>query len=105
MELIMKNNIVLYLPTSGEGVERYSKILAGAFGGCTIIPGCRGCWIDDKGILIQGNITLLKSFYTPDVLVFGLCPEVYARKIAYDVRDEFNQDYVSLEINGELFFI
>jgi hypothetical protein len=109
MELIMKNNIVLYLPTDSESaIVHYSKELSKVFGGCTIIPGCKGAWLDDSGKLIRDNITLLKCFIVDDFDCSStsiLTWDAIARNFAEEVKLDFNQDCVSLEINGELFFI
>lgn len=107
----MKNNIVLYLPTDdSKAIEEYSTILCRAFGGCTIIPGCKGAWLDDSGKLVRDSITLLKCFTDKDKVLDSDINELvnyipFSSHIACRAKREFNQDCVSLEINGELLFI
>jgi hypothetical protein len=109
MELIMKNKVTIYLPTDNKSwVRKYAYQLSENFGGCTVTPHCTGYWIDTKGELIEDKITLLSSFIADDWDINHKGIESWsliARNIAEDIRVKFNQDCVSLEINGELYFI
>jgi len=106
----LNNRVAVYCPTRdrvGELLPNAQRFVTDAltqlsklFGGATASVA-EGAWINDSGTLIREQVTIVYAFTgtLSDVLidhVIALCEKIKA---------EGRQEAVSLEVNGELFFI
>jgi len=95
----LNNKVVLYLPDNNpDAILEYAEKLSAIAGGCTVTPDNRGLWIDTENNLIGDNITLFTMFCVDESIASIV-------HIAHEVLGEWNQDCVSLEVNGTLYFI
>jgi len=95
----LSNKVVLYFPDNhsdniAAAVDRIITIV----GGCTVTPGNHGYWKDDTGKLYIDDITLITVFCDDDLIA----PLIH---LANNIRVEYNQICISLEVNGHLLFI
>ena len=113
---ILKNAVkldrraALYVPaTNGptaavdnsEYVKRAAALMSELFGGATIQPG-RGAWVSDEHGLIMESTTVVYSFADSDGLERGV--DALAQ-FALDMKNDLDQEAVSLEIDGALYLI
>jgi len=95
----LSNKVVLYLPDNNpDAILDYAEKLSAIAGGCTVTPDNRGLWIDTEENLIGDSITLFTVFCVDK----SIAPIVH---LAHEVQQSYNQDCVSLEVNGKLYFI
>lgn len=106
----LDRKIALYIPaTSGPAaacdnsaeVERAAALLSEAFGGATIQPG-RGAWLSPSAGLVLENTTLVYAFTTAEGLEAGIDAVV---DFAEAIKEEMQQEAVSLEIDNVLYII
>jgi hypothetical protein len=106
----LKNRIAVYCPTcNGDGkaipnaqllVTEILAQLSRLFGGATATPS-QGAWINDDGKLILENVTIVYSFAAE--LGGAVIDSVVA--LCEKIKVDGKQEVVSLEVNGELFFV
>ena len=84
-----------------EYVDKVASELAEFFGGSTYTPAV-GCWMSDTEGLVRERTTVVYAYATEADLnthiedVINLCEWI---------KEEMKQEAVSLEVNGELYFI
>lgn len=86
---------------NSEYIKRTAAQLSGFFGGATA-QECRGFWVSDEHGLIEEKTTVIYSNATPADL------EAHAADIltiAEALKEELNQEGISVEINGALFIV
>lgn len=82
-------------------VDKVASELAKFFGGSTYTPAV-GCWMSDTEGLVRERTTVVYAYATEADLsahieeVIDLCEWI---------KEEMKQEAVSLEVNGELYFI
>jgi len=95
----LSNKVVLYLPDNNpDAILDYAEKLSAIAGGCTVTPDNRGLWLDQESNLIGDSITLFTVFCADE----SIAPIVH---LARSIQLSYNQDCVSLEVNGQLYFI
>lgn len=73
------------------------------FGGATTVNNCIGSWYsDDLGKTVNENVTMVYSFTDLKTLENNV-KEVW--DIAYKLYKSMQQECISLEINGKLYFV
>ena len=88
------------IPNAQELVTEVLSCLSELFGGATATPS-QGAWINDRGALILEDITIVYAFAAELGSAVIEKVEALCEKIKTDGR----QEAVSLEVNGELFFV
>lgn len=86
---------------NSEYIKRTAAQLSEYFGGATA-QECRGFWVSDTAGLIEEKTTVVYSNATPADL------EAHAADIltiAEALKEELNQEGISVEINGALFIV
>jgi len=106
----LRNRIAIYCPTrdsDGQSIPNAQVLVTEAlsalselFGGATATLS-QGAWINDKGALILEDITIVYAFAAELGSAVIEKVEALCEKIKTDGR----QEAVSLEVNGELFFV
>lgn len=107
------SKIALYVPSTQNGngnlaEEDRQELLrnivgqfAELFGGATILEA-RGAWKSSELGLIVEDVSIVESYSTADVLDSNLAT-VYG--IALELKRELQQEAVSLELGGHLYFV
>lgn len=106
--------IVVYLPSErADGTPIFTTIAYdGAFirwamgmfgfGGCTLIDAAEGIWINSSGHLVTEKIRQAVFFVKQEGGCRDTSPTRLIRELAEYVLDKYEQEAVSIEINGEL---
>ena len=77
------------------------SFLSGLFGGATSTPA-RGAWLSDSAGLVLEDVTICYAFTNFWGFLRGRRAVLdYAKKL----RDDMQQEAVSVEINGRLYFV
>jgi hypothetical protein len=82
-------------------VKRVIKKLSELFGGATATQAVGG-WVTELGDVVLENTTIVYSFCKESELQANFS-EVY--ELCQQIKNELNQEAVSLEINGQLAFV
>ena len=104
--MILNRSVAVYVPSNSQGhkfdnrptVRKVSKELARLFGGSTSYQA-RGSWLNDKGRLINEDITIVKS-YCNQALFAKYKKQVI--RLGNSLKHDLNQDAISLEFNNTL---
>ena len=86
---------------NSEQVAKTAEMLSSKFGGATATKAL-GLWMSDSQGLVREEVTIVYAYCTSEQL------ELHADDVVTyceNLRDEMKQEAVSLEINGELYFI
>lgn len=106
----LSSRITLYIPATknvdqeidnAEYVDQAASLLADLFGGSTSTPAL-GYWLSQSGGLVREKTTLVFA-YCSDIDLQEKIDEVIDFCIA--LKLELKQEAISLEINGEMYFI
>lgn len=94
----LNNKVTLYFPNSHpDNVNRIVERITKDVGGCTVTPNNQGYWNNGNEI-VQDDITLITVFCDDETIPLLV-------HLANNVRVEYRQDCVALEVNGQLLFI
>jgi hypothetical protein len=77
------------------------ELLSRIFGGATSTKAL-GCWLSQSGALVKEGVTLVISYTTQEDLEKNI-DEVY--DFCLKMKTELKQEAISLEVNGELYFV
>lgn len=109
----LTEKITIYVPTTlgvkgsapAPMVETSIRIVQHAFslrfGGCTTTEGT-GCYTSDSGELVTEKVYLVSANTTPAVLEEYLESMIFTAQL---IKRQHKQEAVSLEVNGELYFV
>ena len=108
----MKNRVAVYVPgTAGPNTENRELAeqitanvageLSALFGGATISLAA-GAWMSDALGLIREQIQIVYSYCTAEQLERNAAE---IRRIAEQVKNDMQQEAVSVEINNALYFV
>lgn len=86
---------------NSEYVDSTAKVLSECFGGATSTPA-RGYWMSSKEGLVKESTTVVFAYANQEDLEKGI--DVVVDHCEW-LRNTLKQDAVSLEINGEMYFI
>lgn len=108
--IVLESNIKIYVPSTINVNENFDNtlivdktlnLLSGFFGGATSYAAL-GCWNSVNNGLIKENVTICESY----------CKEIDLKKhieniIDYceNLKNELNQENISLEVNNKLYFV
>lgn len=96
--------VKIYVPTErSDYLKALAKIFSEQFGGCTMIPNCKGFWFNGKKQLIEDKITIIESYITQTNLEEKEIKQIL-EKIALDVKRDLKQDCVAFIINEKIYF-
>ena len=110
---MLKDYVAIYVPSKEKGGKRISKArrekmikriataLCNINGGVTVYPA-QGGWIDASNTLVIEEVTVIKSF-GGEIGINNNIDTFY--QLANNLAFEFNQECVSLEINGAIDFV
>lgn len=108
--IALESNIKIYVPSTIQGnitvnnseqVDRILSKLSGLFGGATSYAAL-GCWSSPSLGLIKENVTICESYMHEDSLKANIDIII---DICEDLKQEMNQEAISLEVNNKLYFI
>lgn len=111
---MLSNYIAIYVPGTTQEtqaiteaqhqktVEKVGAQLSAKFGGASAYD-VRGFWMSDVHGLVIDRITVVKSFYNGDYTSAEVLE--FARHIAQGLKDEFNQEAVTIETPEGIEFI
>lgn len=100
--------IAIYIPTDIDEISAYvegiAQRLSETFGGCTIVPNCRGFWISKENKLLKDKIAIAIA-YTSDS--FDTHPANYRRliNIVFDIKRDLKQESVAYTIDNQIYFV
>lgn len=106
----LQNSVSIYVPSTisinqhFENTETVQDILmemSQIFGGCTATESA-GCWATKNKGLVTESITICKSFCDDSVLKGNLNLII---EICKGLCNDLKQEAVSLEVNGNLYFV
>ena len=95
----------IYVPTENEKIlrdlaERFSKY----FGGCTIIPNCKGFWINGENKLIEDKITIIESYFENSAITEDQA-KVFLVNTADFIKRRLKQDSVAFVLDNSIYFL
>lgn len=94
----------IYVPSENDKILRaLAKRFSEIFGGCTIIPNCKGFWINDQKQLIEDKITIIEAYFNEQSLTKSQA-QIYLVNIAYDIKRALKQDCVAYCIDNDIYF-
>lgn len=105
----MTHNVVVYVPSvtkdgnllsNTEVVSFVETLLSKRFGGTTSYQ-VKGSWVNQKGELIQEDITRVQSF-TSNLSDNDID---FIESLAYSVKEDMIQEFVSIEIDNHMYLI
>ena len=76
--------------------------LSEMFGGATCAPAIGG-WVSEQGELVKERVTIVYAFCTDEQLDKHLEQDVLP--LCEQIKNDMSQEAVSLEVNGELYFV
>ena len=106
----LESNIKIYVPSTvnvneqtdnSKQVDSILQKLSGLFGGATSYAAL-GCWSSPTIGLIKEKVTICESYmHEPDLkanidTIIDICEEL---------KNEMNQEAISLEVNNKLYFV
>lgn len=92
----------IYVPTENEKIIRdLAKTFSKIFGGCTIIPNCKGFWINSENLLVEDKITIIEA-YSNELTKTQI--ELYLTQIASYIKTKLKQDCVAFCIDNQIYF-
>lgn len=105
----LSSSVKFYVPSTvfnkvidnKKHVKEVATLFSKLFGGATVTDAF-GYWIDKNGELIPEPTKIVYSFCTGEDLKNGIEEVV---KKAKNLKKELEQEAISLEVNGELYFI
>ncbi len=106
----LPQRVALYVPSTTDTdkptdnaaqVERVAREFCGWFGGATAQPSA-GYWLSDTAGLVREAVTIVYAACTADQLREHL-PDVLT--LAQQIKQEMQQEAVSVELNGALYLI
>ena len=106
----LRHKVAIYVPgTNGVNTaadnSRYVKmaaaVLSGLFGGATATPAV-GYWMSDAAGLVEEKTTVVYAYATNGALESGLDDVI---DFCDGMKTELQQEAVSLELDGNLYFI
>lgn len=107
----LRSKVSIYVPSTNnvnEQVDNSAMVdyvhtrLSSIFGGATCAPAIGG-WVSESGELVKERVTIVYAFCTDEQLERHLDTEVLS--ICEKIKKDMSQEAVSLEVNGELYFI
>ena len=106
----LSSRITVYVPSTTDVdkkidntiyVDNTLSLLSKLFGGATCTPAI-GCWLATSGSLIKENTTVVFAYATEKDLQAYIDNVIdYCETLKADLK----QEAISLEINGEMYFI
>lgn len=106
----LDRKIAVYIPgtmgtaeeaDNAEEVKRAAALLSAKFGGATI-QDTRGAWVSDVCGLVEEKTTVVYAFCTAEALSIELDSII---DYMYQVKSNYAQEAVSLEVNGVLYLL
>lgn len=106
----LSERVMVYVPaTAGvsaatdnaAAVDTVAARLSDWFGGATIAPGA-GCWMSETAGLVKESTTRVFASCTAEQLAEHIAA---LRALCERIKREFQQEAVSLDVNGALYFI
>ena len=106
----LSSRVALYMPgtydvdkasDNGGHVVLVSKMFSDMFGGATVTSAA-GYWDDVKAGLVSENVTIIYSYTDTATLKIKIHDVL---QLAKKLKTELRQTAISLEVNGELYFI
>ena len=106
----LRSKVSIYVPSTNnvnEQVDNSAMVdyvhttLSRFFGGATCAPAIGG-WVSESGELVKERVTIVYAFCTDEQLerydedIISVCEKI---------KKDMAQEAVSLEVNGELYFI
>ena len=106
----LRHKVAIYIPgTNGVNtaadnshyVKMAAAVLSGLFGGATATPAV-GYWMSDAAGLVEEKTTVVYAYATNTALESGLDDVI---DFCDGMKTELQQEAVSLELDGNLYFI
>lgn len=106
----LDNKVSIYIPSTIDVdtpidntsyVNEVMRQMSQFFGGATALAS-QGAWLGNDGELVVEDITIVYSYCTKEQLEKNLSEVV---NLCKKLKEEMNQEAISLEINAELYFI
>lgn len=106
----LRHKVAIYVPgTNGvntaadnaEHVRKAAALLSDLFGGATATPAV-GYWMSDAAGLVEEKTTVVYAYATNGALESGLDAVI---DFCDGMKTELQQEAVSLEIDGALYFV
>ena len=85
-----------------ETISLVAKVLAEIAGGSTVVPGLKGYYYTEEGILCEETTAEVQAYTTPDKLEQVV---EKALELAEQVKANLRQETVGLKVNEEFYFI
>lgn len=107
----LRSKVSIYVPSTikvSEMVDNSAMVdyvhtkLSEMFGGATCAPAIGG-WVTESGELVKERVTIVYAFCTEQQLDKYLEHDVLP--LCEKIKKDMAQEAVSLEVNGELYFI
>lgn len=107
----LRSKVSIYVPSTNnvnESVDNSDMVryvherLSQLFGGATCTPAIGG-WVSESGELVRERVTIVYAFATDAQMDMYLDKEVLP--ICEKIKNDMSQEAVSLEVNGELYFV
>lgn len=107
----LRSKVSIYVPSTNnvnELVDNSAMVdyvhtkLSELFGGATCAPAIGG-WVSESGELVKERVTIVYAFCTDEQLERNL--DEHVLPLCEKIKKDMSQEAVSLEVNGELYFI
>lgn len=99
--------VKLYIPSyEATIVDKVATQLSNLFGGCTIIPNCKGYWKNPKTEQHEvDNITIIESYTKIDLNDIENIKTLLFYSSLYAIKDELKQKSLAYSIDNTMFFL
>jgi len=94
----------IYVPSKeNEILEDLAKRVSEWFGGCTLVPNCKGFWLNDSKELVKDEITIIEAYFNERELTKGKA-QLFLVNLASFIKRRLKQTCVLYTIDSEAYF-